>query len=91
MARHIDNCGRKEYTLNFNGVELSPCTVEETVDGNVTTTFMRYFKKDPTLVRRITETESGDTTVTEDEKSYGNWANKGSLSYIPINDDLVES
>ena len=91
MARHIDNCGRKEYTLNFNGVELSPCTVEETVNGNVTTTFMRYFKQDPTLVRRITETESGGTTVTEDEKSYGNWANKGSLTYIPINDDLVES
>lgn len=91
MARHIDNCGRKEYTLNFNGVELSPCTVEETVDGNVTTTFMRYFKQDPCLVRRITETETGNTTVTEDEKAYGNWANKGSLSYIPINDDLVES
>jgi len=91
MARHIDNYGRKEYTINYNGVEISPCTVEETVDGNVTTTYMRYFKTDPTLVRRITETESGSTTTTEDEKSYGNWSDRSGLTYIPINNDLTES
>ena len=91
MARTIDNCGRKQYTFDFDGVELSPCTVEETVDGNVTTTYMRYFKTDPTLVRRVTETESGSTTTTEDEKSWGNWADKAGLTYVAINETLQES
>ena len=91
MARHIDNCGRKEYTINYNGEELSPCTVEETVNGNVTTTYMRYFKTDPTLVRRVTETESGGTTTTEDEKSYGNWSDRSGLTYVAINETLQES
>ena len=92
MARHIDNSGRREHTLNFNGEELSPCTVVEVVSGSTTTTFMRYFKKEPCLIRRITEVESGDTTTTEDEKTWGNWDSRGVYNnYIPINDDLVET
>lgn len=91
MARTIDNCGRKQYTFDFDGVELSPCTVEETVNGSVTTTYMRYFKTDPTLVRRVTETESGGTTTTEDEKSYGNWSDRSGLTYVAINETLQES
>jgi hypothetical protein len=92
MARHIDNSGRREYTLNFNGVELSPCTVEEVVDGSKTTTFMRYFKQNPCLVRRITETEVNGVTTTEDEKAWGNWDSRAVLTnFIPINDDLVET
>lgn len=91
MARHIDNSGRKEYTFNFNGVELSPCTVEEIVDGSKTTTYMRYFKTNPCFIRRVTEIESGNVTTTDDEKTWGNWDNRSILSnYIPINADLVE-
>ena len=39
-------------------------------------------------IRRVTETVSGDIVTTKIEVAFGSWANRGSLTYQPVNRDL---
>lgn len=40
------------------------------------------------VIQRVTETNSGSATETKIEHAYGAWADRASLTYVPINEAI---
>lgn len=76
----LDNLGNP-YKPAFVKSELSPFQVDE-ADAN--TTYIRYYNTNPCAIHRILITG----TVTQMDWAYGDWADRATLTYKPINDPM---
>ncbi len=74
--RTIDNFGRP---YNPERTEPMPYQVDE---ASAFVTYIRYTDGSPCAIHRITIAG----TVTQFDWAYGDWANRASLTYKPIND-----
>ena len=81
-----DKFGRRDVSAFFRDGELEPYIVEENSATGVT--YICYTDEAMRAIRRVTETVSGDITTTKIEVAFGSWANRGSLTYQPVNRDL---
>lgn len=86
MSKTLDKYGRYENRAGFRNGDLDPYIVEE--DSSTGITYICYGAGTNRAIRRITEVSVGDVTTTTIEIAYGAWANRASLTYQPINQDL---
>lgn len=82
----LDKYGRSENSAHFRLGDKEPYIVEE--DSAAMVTYLCYDGGASRVIKRITETVSGDITTTTVEIGYGTWANRATLTYRPINADL---
>ena len=80
-----DKFGRRESSLYFRMGELEPYIIEERSG----VTYICYDDKPQRAVRRITETSSGGVTTTTVEIAWGSWDDRETLTYQPVNSELV--
>ena len=81
-----DKYGRRESSLYFRMGELEPYIVEE--DSNSGITYICYTGDPQRAIRRITERTSAGVTTTTIEVAFGDWADRASLIYQPVNSEL---
>ena len=86
MAQIYDKFGRAQERINFKFGEQDPYIVEE--DSATGITYICYDDGALRAIRRITEVVAGATTTTTIEVAYGAWADRETLTYQPINQDL---
>lgn len=76
----IDQFGRPRKNMGMEEIELlNRVSYKTDVNGNVT--YICYDADTKTEIRRITT----EGTVTTIEFSFGKWADRATLTYVPIN------
>lgn len=88
MSKIFDNFGRSIHFVSYRRGELEPYIVEEAGNG---VTYICYDDGAKRAVRRITETTANGVTTTVIEVAYGAWADRATLDYHPVNDDIEEA